>query len=197
METDAPAATEGPAAGTNASAASAPATADRSDPQNSEDVEMTGEAQTATSTPTASDQLPAVKAPIDPDAASYLPECITHTARLLESMFSNHDTCQKFVQQGGVEVLLQLYKLPKLPPTFGSSSASHSLLAMFRSLTAHNASEISSKLQPVLSSQFAVTLESAEVSHCHSSLFLVESVCNYSSRPEHVEQRLCMLQSAA
>lgn len=193
METDAPAATDGPAADTNATGASAPATANRSDPLNSEDVEMTGEAQTATSTPTAPDQPPAKKAPIDPDAATYLPECITHTARLLESMFSNHDTCQKFVQQGGVEVLLQLYKLPKLPPTFGSSSASHSLLAMFRSLTAHNATDISSKLQPVLASQFAVTLKSAEVSTVLSSLFLMECVCSYCSRPE----QLCMNQSAA
>lgn len=188
METDAPAATDGPAAGTNASGVDAPATANRSDPQNSEDVEMTGEAQTATSTPAAPDQPPAKKVPIDPDAALYLPECITHTARLLESMFSNHDTCQKFVQQGGVEVLLQLYKLPKLPPTFGSSSASHSLLAMFRSLTAHNASDISSKLLPVLASQFAVTLESAEVSNVVSSLFSMESLINHCSNPENDEQ---------
>ena len=154
MDTDAPAASE------------APATREASAPVPSEpnqDVEMTGEEQAATSTPPAAEQPSIKKAPVDPDAASYLPECITHTARLLESMFSNHDTCSKFVQQGGVEVLLQLYRLPKLPPTFGSSSASHSLLAMFRSLTAHNSSDISSKLQPSLSSQFMITLELAEV----------------------------------
>ena len=154
METDAPAARE------------TPVTAEASAPVPSEpnqDVEMAGEEQAATSTPPAAEQPPSKKAPVDPDAASYLPECITHTARLLESMFSNHDTCSKFVQQGGVEVLLQLYRLPKLPPTFGSSSASHSLLAMFRSLTAHNSSDISSKLQPSLSSQFMITLELAEV----------------------------------
>ncbi|DBB00800.1 TPA: hypothetical protein ACH3X1_000730 [Trebouxia sp. C0004] len=153
MDTDAPAANEPPAA----TEASVPVP-----PESNQDVEMTGEEQAATSTAQAAQQPPTKKAPVDPDAASYLPECITHTARLLESMFSNHDTCSKFVQQGGVEVLLQLYKLPKLPPTFGSSSASHSLLAMFRSLTAHNSSDISSKLQPSLSSQFTITLQLAE-----------------------------------
>lgn len=154
MDTDVTPASETPAT----TEASAPPP-----PEPNQDVEMTGEEQAATSTAAAAKQPPIKKAPIDPDAASYLPECITHTARLLESMFSNHDTCSKFVQQGGVEVLLQLYRLPKLPPTFGSSSASHSLLAMFRSLTAHNSSDISSKLQPSLSSQFTITLQLAEV----------------------------------
>ncbi len=156
MDTDAPAASETPATAEASTSAVVP-----SEPN--QDVEMAGEEQAATSTPPAAEQPSIKKAPVDPDAASYLPECITHTARLLESMFSNHDTCSKFVQQGGVEVLLQLYRLPKLPPTFGSSSASHSLLAMFRSLTAHNSSDISSKLQPSLSSQFMITLELAEV----------------------------------
>lgn len=154
METDAPAASStGPAA----EGAAEPA----------QDIEMAGDEQAASSTtaPTtpATPPAPPQKAPIDPDAASYLPECITSTARLLESMFSNHDTCQKFVQQGGVECLLQLYKLPKLPPTFGSSSASHSLLATFRSLTAHSSADIATRLLPALSSQFQVTLETAQV----------------------------------
>ncbi len=184
METDAPAASGSTAAPPEAAAPAEPG----------QDVEMTGEDQTATSTLATTSQPLAKKAPVDPDAASYLPECITHTARLLESMFSNHDTCQKFVQQGGVEVLLQLYKLPKLPPTFGSSSASHSLLAMFRSLTAHNASDISSKLQPALASQFLITLETAEVNiislslcfillHGDSPNCQVVYVCRYKQDP--------------
>ena len=155
METDAPAAssTPAPAAGVSTGGPSAPA----------QDVDMTGGEQGASTTPAPPTQTPAQKAPIDPDAASYLPECITHTAKLLESMFSNHDTCQKFVQQGGVECLLQLYQLPKLPPTFGSSSASHSLLATFRALTVHSASDIASRLQPALASHIQVTLANAKV----------------------------------
>lgn len=30
-----------------------------------------------------------------------------------------------FVERGGVELLLTLYRLPRLPPTFGSTNASH------------------------------------------------------------------------
>lgn len=30
-----------------------------------------------------------------------------------------------FVERGGVELLLALYRLPRLPPTFGSTNASH------------------------------------------------------------------------
>ena len=109
METDAPQSSAAPAA------------------ESGQDTEMTSEEPSSSAPPTS--QAAAEQKAEDADAASYLPECITHTARLLESVFSNHDTCSKFVQQGGIEALLHLYKLPKLPPTFGSSSASHSLLA--------------------------------------------------------------------
>ena len=33
--------------------------------------------------------------------------------------------CRLFVERGGVELLLTLYRLPRLPPTFGSTNASH------------------------------------------------------------------------
>ena len=125
------------------------------------DVEMANAEQAGPST--ASTSTPAAEKAEDPDAATYLPECITHTARLMESVFSNHDTCTRFIQQGGIEALLHLYKLPKLPATFGSSSASHSLLAMFRALTAHNSADIATKLQPALASHFLLTLGSAKV----------------------------------
>lgn len=170
METDAPAASSTPAPPAEGST--------EGSAQPAHDVDMTGGEQggeqAASTNPAPTTETPIQKAPIDPDAASYLPECITHTAKLLESMFSNHDTCQKFVQQGGVECLLQLYKLPKLPPTFGSSSASHSLLATFRALTVHSAADIATRLQPALASQFRVTLETAKVClRCYvsSSLF--------------------------
>ena len=161
METDAPAASSTPAPRAEGST--------EGSTQPAQDVDMTGGEPATSTTPASTSEAPVHKASIDPDAASYLPECITHTAKLLESMFSNHDTCQKFVQQGGVECLLQLYKLPKLPPTFGSSSASHSLLATFRALTVHSAADIATRLQPALASQFRVTLETAKVClRCHA-----------------------------
>lgn len=169
METNAPAASSTPAPPAEGST--------EGSTQPAQDVDMTrGEPAgepAASTTPATTTEPPVHKPPIDPDAATYLPECITHTAKLLESMFSNHDTCQKFVQQGGVECLLQLYKLPKLPPTFGSSSASHSLLATFRALTVHSAADIATRLQPALASQFRITLGTAEVClQCYMSMAL-------------------------
>ena len=159
METDAPAASDTVAQMPTVAEAAAPAPPT----EVTQDMDTTSSDQPAAPATATTTQAVAKLPPVDPDAASYLPDCVTHTAKLLESMFSNHDTCSKFVQQGGVEVLLQLYTLPKLPPTFGSSSASHSLLAMFRSLTAHNAPDISVRLQPALAAQFEATLSTAEV----------------------------------
>lgn len=67
-----------------------------------------------------------------------LPECISHTAKMLESLLSNTDTSRKFAQHHGVELLLKFYTLPKLPASFGSSSHSPPLLSIFRSLTHNN-----------------------------------------------------------
>lgn len=155
METDAP----------PSSSAANPAPAAEA----TQDTEMAPEEAASSSAATpSSGQESAEQQAEDADAASYLPECITHTARLLESVFSNHDTCAKFVQQGGIEALLHLYKLPKLPPTFGSSSASHSLLAMFRALTAHNSADIAATLQPALASHFLLTLDTSKVGNFNS-----------------------------
>ena len=157
---DDPMETDAPQPGAAADAAAAPADA-------GQDIEMASDEPGSSAAAAASANQPAAEQkPEDADVASYLPECITHTARLLESVFSNHDTCSKFVQQGGIEALLHLYKLPRLPPTFGSSSASHSLLAMFRALTAHNSADIATKLQPALASHFMLTLEISKVSLC-------------------------------
>ncbi len=40
------------------------------------------------------------------------------------------------------QVMLALYRLPELPPTFGSSSASHSLLAAMRVVTTHHGEDV-------------------------------------------------------
>ncbi|KAI3425184.1 hypothetical protein D9Q98_008953 [Chlorella vulgaris] len=76
----------------------------------------------------------------DPEAETYLVECVTYTARMLESMLTSAETAKLFVERGGVELLLTLYRLPRLPPTFGSTNASHSLLVSFRVFTTHHAS---------------------------------------------------------
>jgi Domain of Unknown Function (DUF913) len=66
------------------------------------------------------------------EVEAFLPECIGAASRMLESLLSNADTARAFVEGGGIPLLLALYALPLLPPTFGSSSPSHALLSAFR-----------------------------------------------------------------
>lgn len=48
---------------------------------------------------------------IDP----FLPDCINCTARLLETILQNAETCRIFVEKKGIEAVLQLLTLPLLP----------------------------------------------------------------------------------
>lgn len=58
--------------------------------------------------------------------------------------------------------LLCLCRLPNLPPTFGSSSASHSLLATFRQVAAQHVPNVSQHLRDALSAQLQVAIQRAE-----------------------------------
>lgn len=44
-----------------------------------------------------------------------------------------------FIERGGIELLLKMHTLPKVPATFGFSPPSHALLSIFRGLTASHA----------------------------------------------------------
>jgi predicted regulator of Ras-like GTPase activity (Roadblock/LC7/MglB family) len=70
------------------------------------------------------------------------------------------------VERGGVELLLTLYRLPRLPPTFGSTNASHSLLVSFRVFTSqHTAAQlphIFGQLRTALLRQLEAALEAAK-----------------------------------
>ncbi|XP_042519571.1 E3 ubiquitin-protein ligase UPL1-like isoform X2 [Macadamia integrifolia] len=46
---------------------------------------------------------------------SFLPECISNAARLLETILQNADTCRIFIEKEGVEAVLQLFTLPLMP----------------------------------------------------------------------------------
>ncbi|XP_009793112.1 E3 ubiquitin-protein ligase UPL1 [Nicotiana sylvestris] len=50
-----------------------------------------------------------------PNIESFLPECISNAARLLETILQNSDTCRIFVEKKGIEAVLQLFTLPALP----------------------------------------------------------------------------------
>lgn len=88
--------------------------------------------------------------PID----SYLGDCVTHSVRMLESMLSNTETSRLFVDKGGVELLLGLYGLPKLPPSFASgTSTTNSLLPIFRLFAPIHAASLSQTVRCALDRQ--------------------------------------------
>lgn len=98
------------------------------------------------------------------DASSYLPECINFTARMLESLFADTNTSREFVERGGIEALLAIYALPKLPPTFGSSAPAQALVAAMRSFTSSHADAVSSQLNRVLMTQLQIAVARSKVS---------------------------------
>ena len=97
-----------------------------------------------------------------------------HSARLLESLGSNTDFSSKFVDQGGLKQLLRLYTLKHLPPTFGSSSAAHALVAAVRVLNQGAVSSVTNRVVEALTGQLRTTLllgmVSAVTHACHLSL---------------------------
>ncbi|EXB36051.1 E3 ubiquitin-protein ligase UPL1 [Morus notabilis] len=46
---------------------------------------------------------------------SFLPDCVSNVARLLETVLQNADTCRIFVEKKGIEAVLQLFTLPLMP----------------------------------------------------------------------------------
>lgn len=68
------------------------------------------------------EKLAAVAAQQATDAADveqWLALALSAAARLLEALLGNVETSKVFVQKGGVDVLLRLYLLPKLPVSVG------------------------------------------------------------------------------
>lgn len=78
-----------------------------------------------------------------PDASlsnveSFLPDCISNAARLLETILQNSDSCRIFVEKKGIECVLQLFSLPLMPPTV---SLGQSIGLAFKNFSAqHSAS---------------------------------------------------------
>ncbi|KAM7504309.1 hypothetical protein LguiB_003213 [Lonicera macranthoides] len=69
---------------------------------------------------------------------SFLPDCISNVARLLETILQNSDTCRMFVEKKGVEAVLQLFTLPLLPLSF---SVGQSISSAFKNFSPqHSAS---------------------------------------------------------
>lgn len=88
----------------------------------------------------------------------HVAECIMHTARLLETMLANQSFSRQFVEKGGLQLLLRLYTLKHLPPTFGSSSAAHAVMAAFRACTQLHGALVTEKVAEALAEHLRTTL---------------------------------------
>ncbi|KAI0492443.1 hypothetical protein KFK09_026716 [Dendrobium nobile] len=49
---------------------------------------------------------------------SFVPECISNTARLLETVLQNAEICRLFIEKKGIESILKLFLLPSIPISF-------------------------------------------------------------------------------
>ena len=92
-------------------------------------------------------------------------------------------------------------RLRLLPPTFGSTSPSHNLLAAFRSFAATHAPEISERLRPTLLEQTQAALKFAEVScrfwprSVHNSYCNCQRLSCWSNMDCNASMRQCRLVS--
>lgn len=69
---------------------------------------------------------------------SFLTDCVSNAARLLETILQNADTCRIFVEKKGIEAVLQLFTLPLMPL---SVSVGQSISAAFKNFSPqHSAS---------------------------------------------------------
>ncbi|KAL5803856.1 hypothetical protein ACOSQ3_030656 [Xanthoceras sorbifolium] len=69
---------------------------------------------------------------------SFLPDCVSNVARLLETILQNADTCRIFVEKKGVDAVLQLFTLPLMPL---SASVGQSISVAFKNFSPqHSAS---------------------------------------------------------
>ena len=124
---------------------------------------------------------------------SFLPDCVSNAARLLETILQNADTCRIFIEKKGIEAVLQLFILPLMPL---SVSVGQSISVAFKNFSPqHSASlarAVCSFLREYLKSTNELLLsvggtrlslvESAKqtkVLRCLSSLESILSLCNF------------------
>ncbi|KAL5974363.1 E3 ubiquitin-protein ligase upl1 [Asimina triloba] len=124
---------------------------------------------------------------------SFLPECISNTARLLETVLQNADTCRVFIEKKGIEAILQLFTLPLTPL---SASVGQSVSIAFKSFSPQHSAALARVMCSFLKEHLKLTndllssvggselaqLESVkqtEVLRCLSSLEGLLSLANF------------------
>lgn len=96
-----------------------------------------------------------------PDASlvsveSFLPDCISNAARLLETILQNSDTCRIFVEKKGIDAILQLFTLPLVPL---SMSVGQSISVAFKNFSAQNSASLAKAVCSFLREHLKTTNE--------------------------------------
>ena len=86
---------------------------------------------------------------------------------MLESVFAEANTSRQFVERGGIEALLALFTLPKMPPIFGSAPPLQALVAAMRAFTAAHADAVSQHLNHALAAQLQIAITRVKVRRMH------------------------------
>jgi hypothetical protein len=90
----------------------------------------------------------------DSEVEKLLPDCITNVMRMLETILSNQESCRSFIEKKGIEALLELYTLSRMPVTFGAQSgAAHSMTVAFRTFAPQHSHSLSKAVVSVLKEQ--------------------------------------------
>ncbi|CAI5971391.1 unnamed protein product, partial [Closterium sp. NIES-65] len=104
----------------------------------------TGAAAATTAVTTTATTTSSVKEKLTPaELEAFLPDCISNMARLLEAVLSNETSSRVFLDLRGLDALLALYTLPRLPLLFGTSPAAQGISMTMRAFGPSHASAVS------------------------------------------------------
>lgn len=81
---------------------------------------------------------------------------------MLESVVSNPDQSRAFVAAGGIDLLLRLYSLPRLPPAFATSGGQYGLLGTFKTFTPQQGPAVSAAISSALVGRLVVANRAAQ-----------------------------------
>ncbi|XP_057529454.1 E3 ubiquitin-protein ligase UPL1 [Amaranthus tricolor] len=87
---------------------------------------------------------------------SYLPDCVSNTCRLLESILQNSDACRLFIEKRGIEAVLQMFTLPLLPV---SVSVGQSVSVAFKNFSAQHSASLAKAVCSFLRERLVATFE--------------------------------------
>ncbi|KAL9235242.1 hypothetical protein vseg_010019 [Gypsophila vaccaria] len=92
---------------------------------------------------------------------SYLPDCLSNVARLLETILQNTDACRLFIEKKGIETVLKMFSLPFMPV---SVSVGHSVSIAFKNFSAHHSASLAKAVCSFLREHLNTTIKALESS---------------------------------